>query len=52
MIRVKCIATCYMSVSKGNKVVERYEDIDGEDVYDVPENRLKEFLDTANFVEV
>ncbi|KKL71578.1 hypothetical protein LCGC14_2093490 [marine sediment metagenome] len=52
MVKVKCIATCYMPVSKGNRVVERFEDEENSDVYEIDESRLKEFLATNNFVEV
>ncbi len=52
MSKVRCTATCYMPISKGNKVVERYEDEDGNDVYEVPFDRVKEFLATGNFHKV
>lgn len=56
MAKVQCIATCYMPVKRGIKMpVERYEDEEGEDLtdlYDIPDNRLNEFLDTGNFLNV
>ncbi len=39
-----------MPIKKGSKVVDRYEDEDGADVYEVPEDRVKEFLGTGNFI--
>lgn len=50
-VRLRCLATCYMPVSAGDDMVERYEDVD-DDVYDIPEDRLNEFLDTGNFERV
>ena len=55
MAKVRCAATCYMPQKDANdKVVERYEDEydDERDIYDIPEKRVKEFLDTGNFVLV
>lgn len=52
MAKLRCIATCYMPISKGSKVVERYEDEENSDVYEVGELRVKEFLATDNFVLV
>ncbi len=52
MKKVRALATVYMpSTQKGVKV-ERYEDTEGEDVYEIPNARLEEFLATGNFVEV
>ena len=53
MAKVQCVATCYMPMKKGKKMpVERYEDEYGDDrdIYEIPENRLAEFLDSGNFV--
>ena len=54
MAKVLCIATCYMPVKKGGPIVERYEDEYGDmrDLYDIPDNRLEEFLDTGDFQNV
>lgn len=55
MSKVLCIGTCYMPVKKGRAMpVERYEDEWGDmgDVYDIPDNRLKEFMDTGDFQNV
>lgn len=54
MAKVLCIGTCYMPVKKGDSVVERYEDEYGDmrDLYDIPDTRLKEFLDTGDFQNV
>lgn len=54
MAKVLCIATCYMPVKKGKPIVERYEDEYGDmrDLYDIPDNRLEEFLDTGDFQNV
>lgn len=52
MKKVLCISTCYMSAKKGKKMpVERYEDEYGDerDVYEIPETRVDEFLNTGNF---
>ena len=51
-VKLRCLATCYMPVSSESDTVERYENDDGGDVYDVPEERLSEFLDTGNFERV
>lgn len=52
MKKVKCLATVYMPSTKEGVKVERYEDTEGEDVYEIPDARLKEFLATGNFEEV
>ncbi|KKL67452.1 hypothetical protein LCGC14_2134810 [marine sediment metagenome] len=59
MARVQCTNTCYMPTGKKprkgeNQVVERYEDYFGNDadVYEIPDSRLEEFLDTGNFERV
>ena len=52
MTKVLCVATCYMPVKKGkDHPMERYEDEydDERDIFDIPANRVKEFLDTGNF---
>lgn len=52
MAKLQCIATCYMPRTDG--VLERYEDEYGDerDIYEVPEARVKEFLDTGKFKRV
>ena len=54
MAKVRCHATCYMPSKKKNVKWERYEDWqeEGGDVYEIPGNRLDEFLDTGNFERV
>ncbi len=55
MARLRCIGTCYMPTGKKPKKgiqpeVERFEDIEGEDLFEVEEDRMEEFLTTGNFV--
>ncbi len=57
MAVLQCINTCYMPTGdkpkKGkNQVVERYEDVEGEDLFEVEEDRVEEFLTTGSFVAV
>ncbi len=53
MTKLNCIATCYMSSEVGSEQVQRYEDENGkEDIYEVPEGRVDEFLATGNFEAV
>lgn len=54
MAKVRALATVYMTSKKKGVKWERYEDweeADG-DVYDIPGNRLQEYLDTGNFERV
>ena len=54
MAKVRAIATCYMPSGKKSHKFDRYEDWfenDG-DIYDIPGQRLQEFLDTGNFERV
>ncbi len=48
-ISLRCLSTCYMSSTAKGVQVERYEDLEGEDIYAVPDNRVAEFLATGNF---
>ena len=54
MAKVRCLATTYMPSKKKDVKFERYEDWHEHegDVYEVPGNRLQEFLDTGNFERV
>lgn len=49
MTNLRCLTTCYMPSTKKGVHVERYEDIEDEDIYQVPDKRVQEFLDTHNF---
>lgn len=54
--RLRCVvSSCYMPVEKGSGVVDRFEDEyqegDGSDIYEVPKNLVKVYLDSGNFVE-
>lgn len=54
MAKVQCVATTYMPSKKKDVKWERYEDweeADG-DIYEIPGNRLDEFLATGNFRRV
>ena len=53
-VQVRCVATCYMPSDKEGVLLERYEDDygDSRDVYDVPEDRVNEYLESGNFVRV
>ncbi len=49
---LKCVGTTYIpkgGSGRDKNVLERFEDTDGEDVYEVPDNRVEEFLATGNF---
>ncbi len=55
--RLRCtVSSCYMPIEKGKKVVDRFEDElrpgAGGDVYEVPDNLVKLYLDSGNFVPV
>ena len=57
MAKVRCLATGYMPSGKTGPNQPkwlRYEDWDdhNDDVYEIPGNRVQEFLDTGNFVRV
>lgn len=54
MAKVRALATVYMPSNKKGVKWERYEDWEEEngDVYDIPGNRLQEYLDTGNFERV
>ena len=54
MAKVRATATCYMPSQKSDVKFDRYEDeFEGNnDIYDIPGNRLDEFLATGNFVRV
>ena len=54
MAKVRCLATCYMPSRKKNVKFERYEDWHEQegDVYEIPGNRLGEFISTGNFERV
>ena len=57
MTALRCINTCYMPTGakpkKGRSPeVERFEDVEGEDLFEVEEYRVEEFLATSNFVAV
>ena len=52
MKKVRALATVYMPSTKEGVKVERYEDIEGEDIYEISDRRLGEFLKTGNFEEV
>ena len=49
MTEVRCVATCYMPSTEEGVKVERYEDDPHEDVYQIPDERVDEFLETGNF---
>ena len=52
---LKCLATCYMPLEKGDKQLERFEDDSrGRETiaHEVPNNLVKSYLDTGNFVAV
>lgn len=49
MTKLRCLSTCYMPSNQKGVQVERYEDEEGEDVYEVPDDRVEEFLVTGNF---
>jgi len=56
MAKVKCISTCYMPNTDPNDEAKmiRYEDDPtntGEGVYEIPKERVKEFLDSGNFIK-
>ena len=51
MAKLQCVATCYMPVNDEGKV-RRYEDEPGEDVYEVPDERVEAFKESGNFVLV
>lgn len=48
-ISLRCLSTCYMPSTVKGVQVERYEDLEGEDIYPVPGDRVEEFLATGNF---
>ena len=55
-MKLRCTASsCYMPIEKGSKVVDRFEDDlkegDGSGVYEVPNNLVKLYLDSGNFIE-
>ncbi len=51
MTRLRCISTVYMPAAEGSEQrFDRYEDERGEDVYEVVNDRVEEFLATGNFV--
>ncbi len=57
MALLRCIGTCYMPTGakpkKGRSPeVERFEDVEGEDLFEVEEDRVEEFLATGSFVAV
>ena len=52
MQELRCLATCYMPSTRKGVKVERYEDIEDEDIYEVPDKRVNEFLETGNFERV
>ena len=52
MAKLQCIATCYMPSAKKDVEVERYEDEPDEDVYEVSDKRVDEFVESGNFVLV
>jgi hypothetical protein len=51
MTKLLCTGTTYLSGLEDQNIQERFEDEYGDDrdVYDVPENRVAEFLETGNF---
>lgn len=58
-MRVQCLGTCYMparanAAAKGarwERFEDEYDHQDG-DIYNIPGNRLQEYLDTGNFFRV
>ncbi len=49
MVKLRCTAMTYLPVEEGGEVLHRFEDERDEDIYDVPETRVEEFLATGNF---
>lgn len=54
LIKVLCIHTGYLPIEAGGQIVERHEDWfgDDQDIYEIPANRLGEFLLSGHFVKV
>ena len=54
VVSLRCVASCYMPGDEEGVLMERYEDEYGDDrdVYDVPESRVDEYLETGNFRRV
>lgn len=52
--KVLCIYTGYLPVEVGGQIVERHEDWFGDDrdIYEIPANRLGEYLRTGHFIKV
>jgi len=56
MAKLRCTATCYMPTGKKpkkgrNPEVDRFEDVEGEDIFEVEDDRVEEFLATGNFIQ-
>lgn len=50
MVKVKCIRTCYMPTHNSTPPHwERFEDIEGEDVFEISEDKITEFVASGNF---
>ncbi len=52
---LRCLATCYMPLEKGDKQLERFEDESTRRetvAHEVPDNLVKSYLDSGNFVAV
>ena len=49
MIKVQCTALTYLPEESGGDILCRFEDERGEDIYEITEDRLEEFLATGNF---
>ncbi|KKL11468.1 hypothetical protein LCGC14_2545540 [marine sediment metagenome] len=49
MVKLLCKALTYLPSETGGDVLERFEDERGEDIYDIPGDRVEEFLATGNF---
>lgn len=53
MAKLRCISTCYMPITPGVELpAERYEDITNDDIYEVEDSRVAEFLATGKFETV
>ncbi len=55
-MKLRCIGTCYMPTGKKPKKgrspeVDRFEDVEGEDLFEVEDGRVDEFLATGNFIQ-
>lgn len=52
MVKVRCIRTCWMPQEANGVILEKYEDIRNEDVFEIEDDRLDEFLSSSNFEKV